>query len=608
MRTISCAPQIRTALLTLSLLVGILGGCGGGGGTTPDGTVSAGEVVIGLTDAEGDFLRYEVDVVSIQLAKADGTEVETLPLVTRVDFADLTELTEFVTAATLPSGLYTHATMTLDYSLADVQVEVDGEPVSAEVFGSSGTPLGLVDVAVQLDGRRALPIAPGIPAHLTLDFDLEATNIVDTTSPTPRVTAEPLLVAEVNPRRPKVHRVRGPLVAVDERRERFTLAIRPFRLRHHEFGRLTVETSEGTAYEVDGRTGLGTEGFALLAAKPLGTAVVALGDLDVRAHTFTAREVRAGSSVPGGELDGVTGSVLARAGDRLTVRGAVVDRTGSVTFNTDVEVEIGPDTSVTRQGEAGARLSGADLSVGQRVTVLGAYDPRTDAMDATEGLVRLLLTHLTGVVNEVRPPALDAGGELDLALQRIDGRRVALFDFSGTGTTPGEDADPAAYTAATGPMALPSVQPGDPVRVFGFASPFGAAPPDFEARTVVDASEAGARLAVRWEEANPVAITVDTGLLTLDLGGVGPVHHVGRNGIATELLVDPAPRIVPAEDRGLYAIRRAGSTRVYGSFADFAAALEGELAEGTATFVTAAGRFDDDPQVCTARRIIAEIR
>jgi hypothetical protein len=55
-------------------------------------------VVIALTDAEGDFASYTVDVLSLTLTTANGAVVETLPLSTRVDFARYTDLTEFLSA------------------------------------------------------------------------------------------------------------------------------------------------------------------------------------------------------------------------------------------------------------------------------------------------------------------------------------------------------------------------------------------------------------------------------------------------------------------------------------------------------------------------------
>ncbi len=66
--------------LVVLVLALALSGCGGGGGT---GDVSdSGEVVIALTDAEGDFASYTVDVLSLTLTKANGAVVETLPLST----------------------------------------------------------------------------------------------------------------------------------------------------------------------------------------------------------------------------------------------------------------------------------------------------------------------------------------------------------------------------------------------------------------------------------------------------------------------------------------------------------------------------------------------
>ena len=61
---------------------------------------SCGTLMVGLTDADGDFLSYSVDVVSLSLRKADGTVVQALPTRQRVDFAGLVDLTELVTVAT----------------------------------------------------------------------------------------------------------------------------------------------------------------------------------------------------------------------------------------------------------------------------------------------------------------------------------------------------------------------------------------------------------------------------------------------------------------------------------------------------------------------------
>src|SRR5262245_62018422 len=126
-RTWALAP-----LLVFSL---ILSACGGGGGDSSAATSpttqscdpsSCGTVFLSLTDADGDFLGYTVDVVSLTLKKANGAVVETLPVTTRVDFAQLVDLTEFVTAAMIPNGTYVEGSIRLDYSNAEVTVEVNG--------------------------------------------------------------------------------------------------------------------------------------------------------------------------------------------------------------------------------------------------------------------------------------------------------------------------------------------------------------------------------------------------------------------------------------------------------------------------------------------------
>ncbi|MHB8762920.1 MAG: DUF4382 domain-containing protein [Deferrisomatales bacterium] len=587
----------------LGLLAAVAAGCGSGAGSVDavpgDDT---GEVVIGLTDAEGDFLRYEVEVRSIRLTRADGTVVETLPVATRVDFAELTELTEFVTAARVPNGAYKAAALTLAYTGADLWVEVAGAPVKALAVDAAGQPVGVLEASVTLDRGQPLVIAPGVPAHLTLDFDLAATHEVDTGAAPPRVTVRPVLVAEAEPARPKVHRVRGPLAAVDAAAESFVLAIRPRAARTSHFGHLRVETSPETAYEVDGRSALGHEGFALLAAKPLGAAVVAVGDLDPARRAFVAREVYAGSSVAGGELDGLAGTVIGRAGSALTVRGATLDRSEGIVFlHRDVTVLLGPDTAVTRQGSQGIPLALDAVSVGQRITALGTWDGAAATLDAAH--LRLQLTPLAGTVAALR------AGALDLALQHLDGRRPALFDFTGTGPSAADDADPASYTVDTGTLPLPGLFVGAPVRVLGFVTPFGIAPPDFQAHTVANASGATAQLLVSWVPATGAALTAAPTGLTLDVAGAPRLHHVLRAGIASALDPEPAATVVPEQDRGVYALARGGPTAVYGSFAAFAEALGQALAEGgRVAQLSASGRFENASQVFTARRLAVRLR
>ena len=79
-------------------------GCSSGGSGSDAANATTGQALVSLTDAAGDFLSYTVDVQSLTLTKLNGAVVETLPLTTRVNFADYVEMTEFFTAATIPSG------------------------------------------------------------------------------------------------------------------------------------------------------------------------------------------------------------------------------------------------------------------------------------------------------------------------------------------------------------------------------------------------------------------------------------------------------------------------------------------------------------------------
>jgi len=605
-------------LLVLVFLVSGCGSGGGGGDLAGAGQAEAtaqdsGTVVIGLTDADGDFLTYAVDVLSLTLTRADGTVVETLPNSTRVDFAQYTEMTEFVTAATIPAGVYTHATMRLDYSKADVEVERDGEAVPVVLQDAGGSALTTLELTVRFSDRHRLRIAPGIPAHLSLDLDLQASNDVDMTLDPPLVTVEPFLVADVNPERPKIHRVRGPLKNVDLQGDSFEIMIRPRQWRRGDFGSLTVRVDEATAYEIDGETYTGKGGLGVLDEKSSGTAVVAIGRLNMAMRQFEATEVYAGSSVPGGLLDVVTGNITAREGDTLTLRGVTLARTdGTLVFHDDVTVLVGPDTRVVRQALPDDGLGRDDLSVGQRITVFGTLtnqQPGSLELDATAGRVRMLMTPLAGKVVSV------ASGSLVMELQSISRRSVSIYDFTGTGIDRDHDADPARYEIDTGALDLGSLLPSDPVRVLGFVRSFGEAPDDFEARTVVDLSSVKSPLAVSWKEkgaVSPFLSLSPQGIeVNLDEAELGRFHHVVQGGIVTDLLnLETYPLIQPGdENHGLFAIRGDGVVQVFTVFGDFVQDLQEKLdGSNTMKALFATGHFENGAATLTTGRIAVKIQ
>lgn len=576
------------------------------------------ELLVSLTDAPGGFSTYTVDVLSLTLTTASGAVVETLPVNTRVDFAQYTDLSEFLTAATVPSARYVRATMKLDYRNAEIWVanSTNDDAVKVEDFTHpDGNVIDTIDVSVHLENRNSLLIVPGVPAFLMLDFNLDASNqVLFDAMGTPTLIVQPFLIAETEPERPKIHRVRGPLLEVDTANNNFDLVIRPF-LHHitqddHRFGHLPVHVNNETIYDIDGQRYQGQAGLDALAAIPSFTATIALGDFRFRTHRFEATQVFAGSSVPGGDMDVVSGNVTRRVDNTLTVQGATLIRSdGTVLFNNSVQVNVSADTGVRKQLSL-ASHSINEVSVGQRVTIFGnllASIPETPPVLDASGSEHRVLMGMT----VLRGFAVDSAGPLVANLQSINFRNINLFDFTGTGTDPGNDADPAFYEIDTGTLDTSSIANGSPIAVGGFATPFGQAPLDFEAQTVVDLSAIPGVMAVNWDPAAATAFdSLSAENIVLDLTGSGVFHHVGRAGVRidlTDLLLSPT--IEPTTTSiGLYVIVGNGLQRLYTDFSLYIEALQADLDNGSSIkSVIALGDYDDVTATITAERLLIKV-
>jgi hypothetical protein len=569
-------------------------------------TDEEGVVAIGLTDARGDFLTYTVDVTSLTLTKGDGTIVQALPQRTRVDFAQFVDLTEFVTGATIPAGTYVSATLNLDYANADVQVDGgNGAPVAvlpANIHDSQGVRVTTLSMSVKLDPARPLVIAPLRPALLDLDFNLAASNLVDMSGPI--VTVNPLLVADVNPDAPKPHRIRGPLDSVDVQAGSFTLILRPFNLLQGDHGRLTFITDSNTTYEIDQTTFQGSAGLTALATKPQLTATAAIGTLDPATRRFVATEVLAGTSVPFGASDALTGNVTARSGNTLTVRGAELFRSdGRLSFQNTVTVTVASGTKVVREtfSPLAVVLDIGLISVGQRVTILGALNTAGTSMDASTGLVRLLITQLNGHANGV-----PAGNNLVMTLDRIDGRPISLFNFSGTGTAAGTDANPNSYQVAAGALSLAGITNGTPLKVRGFVRPFGqaTATDDFNAITLIDVTNAPATLVVGWPQLKAMPFnSFSANGMVVNLTNAGLLHDVFRGGVDTQLSTSDTPTVQAINPaRGLFVIGIDGTVQMYTQLGTYQAALQADLAAGrkARSFVASGGTYVDATKTLTS--------
>lgn len=587
--------------------------CEPGNGATAD---ACGTVLVSFTDADGDFLDYTVDIVSLTLETANGRSVEVVPKSTRVDFTDYVDVAELVSAASVPPGTYVAGTISLDYGNSEVYVDAGGMARRAVVTDADGNPLTRTELKIVLSDRDRLVVTRLRAQLLQLDFDLAASHTVDVAPMPATAVAEPFIVAEAFPVDGKDLRVRGPLLRVDESAMNYSVAIRPFYDRDGDFGDFTVKVTVDTAFYVDGRMYAGQDGLAALAAAGAGTLTVAKGALTVADRNFTADLVLAGSSVPGADRDAVVGNIIERDGNFLTIRGAsVVPRPDAtdwhIYFHDDVVIEVSPDTKVFKDGDPQAELGIGDLSIGQRVTIIGDRSPSTMGaaapqilFDATEGAVRMHVTQIAGIVNSAMP------GQTDIALYSIDRRQVGIFDFSGTGPSPDLDANPANYEVQTGNFDTASLPAGQPVSVRGFPTAFGMAPPDFSGRSVIDYSDVRSALGVGWGSEGTVApfLSIGPDGLVLDNGNqdIDQRHYVKQGPVLVDLtaLASDTTIVPRATDRMLFAIRTADSLRLYSDWDDFVIDL-GTSLDGvtTARSIYAYGNYDAGANTFTAYKL-----
>jgi hypothetical protein len=270
--------------------------------------------------------------------------------------------------------------------------------------------------------------------------------------------------------------------------------LRPFRHRiagHTRFfGALNVFTDDETTFDIDGTGYQGDDGLAVMELLAQYSAVAVVGDIRLNPRRFLARQVYAGSSVPGGDMDVVRGSLVARAGNSLSVKGVTLfRRDGTIIFNDTVTVALADSTRVSKQLSMDPAAIG-DVSVGQRVTVFGTLtnaDVTALELDAANGYVRMEMSSLQGTrVDLVAIPEQPLPFVVDVS--SINGRNAGLYDFTGTGSDAASDADPFNYEVNTGALDVAAIAANAPLAVRGHVAPFGQAPLDFDAQTIVDRS------------------------------------------------------------------------------------------------------------------------
>jgi hypothetical protein len=508
------------ALWTLCALGAIgLAACGGSGSsgstapaaatsTMPSTSVSqqpcsnCGTAMVSLTDQPGDFVSYIVSVDSLSLTRSDGTVVQTVPVATQVDFAQLVNLSEIVSADQVPAGAYTSAQLTLDYTNATIVVDTSSGDVTvpaADILsGTTGQPLtGQLTLKLSLSSDQQLIITPGTVANLALDFNLLASNTVNLTANPITVTVNPTLTASLTPDTTKQVHVRGPLVNVSTSASDFVVEVRPFEDQSNTTGQVTIATTGSTTYMINGTSYTGSAGLAQLDTLSAGTLTSTYGTWDRTAGTVTATQVLVGPSVEGTTMSSVAGTVLARSGDTLTIgNGLLYQPQGAgLNFQRQVSVTVGSGTTVTEEGQSGP-FTASDISVGQDVRMsgtMGSGSSGTPTLDATAGAAFLFPTTGIGLV------AGTATGSVTVDLQQLGTADASALDFAGTGTTSQQDATAASYRVSV-PSSISTTSAGSGVAVAftGFVTPFGSAPPDFAASTLINYGETHTLFDARW--------------------------------------------------------------------------------------------------------------
>lgn len=580
--------SLRMARSGAFALMFLLTACGGSSSSTGTATTDCtqpstsdpqGCTYVSFTDAPGDFLTYTVTITSLSLTRTDGTVVNLLPKTTTVDFAQYDDLSEFLTLATMPIGTYKTGTITVDYSSADIEVEDNsGNAVQVKPVDQTGKPITALTLALKLDSQGDLTLVPGVPQLFQVDFNLDASNTVDLTTDT--VTVQPFLTGSINPNLDNQVRVRGPLATVDSSGADFTLNVRPFAQLSGDYGGLRVFTTDNTVFDIDQTPYSGNAGLTALAAAGADTAVVAKGSFNFNSDTFIATEVDAGSSVPGGTLDAAEGVVLSRSADSIVLRGATLYRAGqTATFHDSVAVTLASTTKVHEAGSPKASFDISDISVGQRLLVFGKLTNTNSsslALDASSGFARLLYTRFDGTVGMITGSGT---ASMSVQMQYLEGRPVALFNFAGTGTVASNDANPLSYqVSATGGL-LNGIDSGDPVRVWGFVTPFGSAPPDFNATSVADYIDARARLVLAWPSpgtANAFTSMSSISGIVLNLASSPLVHEIRQGGIVTQLATAPTIQ----GTLGVFAIDQNGIVQTHVTLDAFLSDLTARMTAG----------------------------
>jgi hypothetical protein len=598
-----------------------------------------------LTDDPGDFTGYTVNVDTVVLVGQHVGPITAVATVETVDFTKLYDIAELWTSASIPNDTYTQAQITLDYTSANISVMVNGAPVQATVVDSNGAAVTQVTITVNFDPNNLLTIVPTFAStnavRLALSMNLAASNRV-TISPAgvPVVVVNPYMTAATSAPDQKLIRVRGALINSSVNIGSFTLAVRPFYDEANNLGILSVFNSPSTLYPgkadtiytVYGTSYVGQPGLDQISTSSAGTTVIAAYTTytptltpTTTAGIFQSVYVVAGSTLEDQYTSGLEGDVISRTGNTLILRGATLvvnSENVSSYINKDSVVTVGPDTVVTLDDNAVLTgLNYNSISVGSHIIARGIYSlpngvttlDATGASGPNTGQVRLQPVQAFGTL------VSSATGSLAMNLQTLNNWPASVFNFAGAGSSAASDPTAANYIVNSGDLALPGdVLAGGPIWVDGLVSPFGTAPPDFDAQVLSGQAEVQASVQVTWAltgTTTPFATLTPTGL-TIDLANASLVSadiRVGSESLPLNTLaVNPTivPAATPAPTPGLPAVylplfsygTTTGITES-NTYSTFATKLAAALPAAPARQLVATGYYNEATGVFTASSI-----
>ena len=521
----------------------LFAGCGG------NTNIAYGTAVISVQDTSGTFLSYQVGIDSITLTRNDGIVVEPLASPQTVDFTRITDIAELLGSPAVPIGTYLSASITLDYTTANIWVDEGGQAVQLEPVAADGTVMTAAVITVTFDPTNPLVINYQQSTRLALDVNLAASNTLNLASQ--QVTVLPFLYASTAAVDSTPMRARGVYVTQIGVSSGFIMNARPFVDQVSALGAETVLTTAQTYFNINGNVYTGAAGLAALAAQPQSTLIAAygtLGDLSGITPTFNATQVYAGLVLQTPLADQISGVVSARSGNTVTVHGGTyLNVFAQIQFFNDATITLGSGTSVIVDGSTANGLTSSAVSVGQQVTIFGQGTVSASlalTLDATAGFVRLQPTRLWATLNSAVP------GSASLNMLTLQNYEPAAFSFNGTGAAAAQDASPTAYLVNTGATDESGTAAGTLLRIDGLVNAFGAAPPDFTATAITPGTSTEQELVVSWTDAGSGTVKPFTSysaaglVVNLSNANLSTTHYIRTGPSTVDLTTLPSSPLI----------------------------------------------------------------